>query len=421
MSDPTLQEATPLSAARYSARINFVCELAARLHTYGTTAQRLEGAITSVADKLGLECEPWANPTGLILSFSDPQRPAGESDVTRVIRLPPGENDLARLGETDRIAEAVLAGQMGLAEAHVAMAVLDEPPGTRARLLQILGYGMCAAAVAGLLRLPWLEIALAGANGLLIGCLVQLADLRPRLKEGVDVIAALVATAVTVLVASFFIPLNQNTVIIASLIVLLPGMALTNAINELSSQHLVAGSARFAGAVTTILKLGIGTVVALYVASLAGLEPQVRALRPQPAWVEWCAVALAAGAFAILFRGHRRDYPVVMAAAAGGYLISRHVGLAMGSLAGIFVAALVITVAGNAYARWLQRPGAVIRVPGIIMLVPGSASLRSLLTLLQQQDVGAGHAAILAVLNIILALVAGLLIGNLLLPSRRNL
>ena len=61
------------------------------------------------------------------------------------------------------------------------------------------------------------------------------------------------------------------------------------------------------------------------------------------------------------------------------------------------------------------------RVPGIILLVPGSASLRGLLNLIQQQDVNAGQIAVLAVLNILLALIAGLLFGNLLLPSRRNL
>ncbi|MBB1087984.1 threonine/serine exporter family protein [Lysobacter sp. SG-8] len=411
----------PLSDARYSERIRFVCELAERLHAYGTTSQRLEGAITLIAEKLQLECEPWANPTGLILTFSDPLRPPGESDVTRVIRLSPGDNDLARLVETDRVAEAVLAGDMGLQEAYAALEALDTPPAWPSRVLLAFGYCMSASAVAALLRLPWLDIGVAAINGLMIGVLVQMADLRPRLKEGMETIAALIATATTLLIASHVAPLNQNTVIIASLIVLLPGLALTNAVSELTSQHLISGSARFAGAVTTVLKLGIGTALAMYMVSLAGLDPQVRGWRPQPAWVEGAAVVVAACAFAILFRGQRRDYPVVMLAAASGYLISRHVGLALGSPVGIFLAALVITVAGNAYAQITKRPGAVIRVPGIIMLVPGSASLRGLLTLIQQQDVGAGNQALLAVFNILLSLIAGLMIGNLLLPSRRNL
>ena len=87
----------------------------------------------------------------------------------------------------------------------------------------------------------------------------------------------------------------------------------------------------------------------------------------------------------------------------------------------MFLAALVTTAAGNAYARWWNRPGAIIRVPGIIMLVPGSASLRGLLTMIQQQDMVAGQDALLAVLNTLMALMAGLLFGNLLLSARRNL
>lgn len=416
-----MQIPSPLSDASYAARIHFVIELAERLHAYGTTSQRLEGAIISVAQKLRLDCEPWSNPTGLILTFSDPLRPLGESDTTRVIRLSPGENDLHCLGETDRIAEEVLAGKLNLADAHAQMSALDLPPSRRAKAMQVFGFGLAAAAVAGLLRLPWLEIGVAGANGLFIGWLVLLSDSRPRLKEGLDAIAAMVAAGVTLLVASFVAPLNQNTVIIASLIVLLPGLALTNAMSELTSQHLVSGTARFAGALTTVMKLAVGTVIALYVANLLGLEPMVRALRPQPDWVEWMSLLMAAFAFAVLFRGHRKDYPKVMLAAAGGYLISRYAGLALGAPAGIFLAALTVTAAGNAYARWFHRPGAIIRVPGIIMLVPGSASLRGLLSLIQEQDVNVGQDAMLAVLNILLALVAGLLFGNLLLPARRNL
>ena len=411
----------PLTSASYAAKINFVVELAQRLHAYGTTAQRLEGAISAVAHKLRLECEPWSNPTGMILTFSDPQRSLGDSVTTRVIRLPPGEVDLYRLSETDRIAEDVMADRLDLAGAHAAMSALDQPPCRRTRAMQVLGFGLAATAIAGLLRLPWLDIGVAGLNGVLIGLLVQAAELRPRLREALEAIAGTLAAGVAIGVASFVAPLNQNTVIIASLIVLLPGLALTNAVNELTSQHLVSGTARFAGAVTTMLKLAVGVVIALYVADLLGLQPAIRALRPQPHWVEWGALVIAAFAFAVLFRADPRDYPKVMAAAASGYLISRYGGLAFGSPAGIFRAALVMTAAGNAYARWWHRPGAILRVPGIIMLVPGSASLRGLLELFQQQDISAGQDALLAVLNILLALIAGLLFGNLLLPARRNL
>ncbi|MFS8063355.1 MAG: threonine/serine ThrE exporter family protein [Luteimonas sp.] len=416
-----LSNGTSSNRASYAARIAFMVELAERLHAYGTTAQRLEGAINAVASKLHLGCEPWSNPTGMILTFSDPERAPGDSDTTRVIRLPPGETDLYKLCEADRIAEEVMAGRLDLASGHVALLALDRPRSANWTVMQVIAFGLALAAVAGLLRLPWLDIATAGGTGLLIGLLELAKGRYQQLKEAGDALAALLAAFIAIAVASFIAPLNLNTVIIVSLIVLLPGMTLTNAVNELTSQHLVSGTARFAGALTTVMKLAIGTAIALALAQLLGLHPQVQASRPQPDWVEWTALALAAYAFAVLFRSARRDYPLVMLAAVAGYLVSREAGAAWGSPAGIFLSALTMTAAGNGYARWVHRPGALVRVPGIIMLVPGSASLRGVLNLVQQQDVVVGQDAALAVLNILLALLAGLLFGNLLLPTRRNL
>ncbi len=410
------------SSYGYAARIAFVVELAEHLHAYGTTAQRLEGAVIEVAQKLGLDCEPWVNPTGMVLSFSDPHRPPGDSDTTRVIRMSPGEVDLYKLGEVDRITEEVVAGRLGLSEGHSALLALElRRPGWRGNLVHVLAYGMVAAGVAGLWRLPWLDLGTAALIGLLIGQLDVVTRRSKRLREASDAVAGMLAGLVAIAVAALVAPLNLNTVIIASLIVMLPGMALTNAVNELTSQHLVSGTARFAGAVTTVMKLTVGTMIALTVAQLIGLEPQVRAWRPQPDWVEWVALLVAAFAFAVLFRAGRRDYLLVMSAAICGYLISRYVGLALGASIGLFASALTITALGNGYARWANRPGAIVRVPGIIMLVPGSVALRGVLTLFQQQDVAVGQQAMLGVLNIILALLAGLIFGNLLLPARKSL
>ncbi|KGQ20824.1 Integral membrane protein [Lysobacter dokdonensis DS-58] len=409
------------ASAGYAERIDFVLEVAEHLHAYGTTAQRLEGAVTAVAQRLGLDCEPWSNPTGMILSFSDPRRPAGVSDTTRVIRLAPGDTDLYKLCEADRIAEDVMAGRVGIAQGHAQLRALSKPPTNRQRAVQVFGFGLASAAVAGLLRLPWLDIATAGLIGLVIGLIELASHNRPRLNEASDAIAGFVAGIVAIAIASLVGPLNLNTVTIAALIVLLPGMTLTNAVNELTSRHLVSGTARFAGALTTILKLTIGTVIAFKLAQHLGLHAQVRASRPQPDWVEVVAVVCGAFAFAVLFRAALRDYWVVMLSAATGYVVARFGGQMFDSHAGVFLAALVTSALGNAYARLAQRPGALVRVPGIIMLVPGSVALRGVINLVQQQNVDAGGDAALAVLNTLMALVAGLLFGNLLVTARRNL
>ena len=410
-----------MTEATYTERIAFVVDLARHLHAYGTTSQRMEAAIELVARKLALECQPWCNPTGIILSFSDPARPAGESDTTRIIRPGLGDTNLRKLCEADRIAEDVINGRTGIAAGRAALRELDRPGGRRGQLMAALGFALASAAVAAQLRLPWLDIGTAGAIGLLIGALAVAAQSRPRLHESFEALAGLLAGTVAILVSSFVGPLNLNTVIIAAVIVLLPGMTLALSTNELTSRHLVSGTARFAGALMTILSLTTGIAIAFGVAEVAGIEPQVRALRVQPEWVVWGALALAAYAFAVLFQAGRRDYPLVMGAVIAGYLISRFSGEWLGPIAGVFLAALAATAAGNAYARWFNRPGALLRLPGIIILVPGSISLRGVISLVQSQDIGAGEAAAMAALNTLMALLAGLVFGNLLMPTRRSL
>jgi uncharacterized membrane protein YjjP (DUF1212 family) len=410
-----------MTVAPYAARIDFVVNLAARLHAYGTTAQRLEGAIAAVAARLGLRCAPWSNPTGLILSFSDASRGDALADTTQVIRLEPGDVDLRKLCQADDIAERVLDGRLGIDEATAALKALDRPQGNRARALTAFSFGLTSASVAGLLRSSWADLVTSAIIGWIIGILFVMGSKRPRLAESLDAVAALIAMLLAAAVATWIMPLSLKTVIVASLIVLLPGMMLTNAVAELTSQHLVSGTARFAGAFAVLLKLTFGTVAASQAASLMGWVPR-EAVSPEipPAWVEWASLAVGCYAFAVLFKADRRDYPLVMASAALGYIVTRYGGQAFGSGAGVFLAGMTITALSNAYARWVNRPGALIRVPGIILLVPGSVGFRSL-TFVLERDVALGLDTGFLLVNLLIALVAGLLFGNLLIPARRNL
>lgn len=403
-----------------TARIDFLTELARHLHAYGTTAQRLEGALQAVAERLGVECEPWSNPTGIILSFSDPAH-FNERNMTRVVRLSPGETDLYRLAQADRIAEEVMAGRLDLAQGSAQLQALKRNPTRGWQIMRALAFGLASAAVAGLLRLPWLDIGVAAATGLAIGILALSMQHHWRLSESFEALAGMVAGGIAILVAAYIGPLNLNTVIIASLIVLLPGLALTNAVNELTSQHLVSGTARFAGALATVLKLTVGTMIALKLAQIGGIHPHIQALRPQPGWVEGAALVLGAYAFAVLFRAALRDYAIVMLAAAAGYLLSRLGDALWGNPVGIFLSAFTLTAAGNLYARYANRPGALVRVPGIILLVPGSMALRGFMSFLQSPANNAGQQAAILVLGTLLALIAGLMFGNLLAPTRRHL
>ena len=87
---------------------------------------------------------------------------------------------------------------------------------------------------------------------------------------------------------------------------------------------------------------------------------------------------------------------------------------------GILLAALVVALLGNLLGRWMRRPASLLRVPGIILLVPGALGYRTVTNVLLQSNPNPQETALYAAI-LIVALVGGLLIGNTIVPPRRYL
>jgi uncharacterized membrane protein YjjB (DUF3815 family) len=288
------------------------------------------------------------------------------------------------------------------------------------KLVSAACFGLSAAAVAVILHTGWAGVATVAAIGVLIGLLVLAASSWPNIAAASDAIGALVATFAATFVAVWVTPIEVRSVVIASLIVLLPGMTLTTAVRELSSQHLISGTARMMGAVATLLKLAFGTVAAIQLCRLFGLEPLPMPAQQVPVWTEWAAVVVAGFSFAVLFRSALRHYPIVVGAVILAYVCTQLGGEQVAPAFGVFLGALVIGAVANLYARLAHRPGALIREPGIILLVPGSVGFRTL-NFVFERDVMLGIDTAITLVTLLLAIVAGLLFGDLLVPPRRKL
>lgn len=407
-------------AEHHRARTEFVVELSRRLHNYGTSSQRLEAAVGKAAQRLGLACEIWSNPTGIIISFGGALGDQGGPENTRVLRMAPGEINLSKLCAADAIAESVLEGRMDAREGRAALKSLDRPTSLRQNILTVFCFGLTSASVAVLLRSGWAEVTVAALIGWLVGLFYTAAANKPRLAEALDALAAFAATLVAFAISHYITPLSLDSVVVASIIVLLPGLSLTTAVAELSTQQLVAGTSRFAGAIVTLLKLTFGAVAAMQIGRALGWEAGTSVAQPVAESFTWIALLAAAYAFAVLFKAALRDYPLVMGAAIFSYLVTRYSGATFGPEAGTFFSGLAIAAAGNLYARISNRPGSLIRVPGIILLVPGSTGFRSL-SFVFERDVYLGLDAAVTVITVLIALVAGLMMGNLIIRPRGNL
>jgi uncharacterized membrane protein YjjP (DUF1212 family) len=405
----------------YCAQCDFVIELARRLHQGGSTAPRLEDVINAVSRKLGLDTHIWSSPTAIIATVRPLGAGSDQQSITRVLRLEPGDIHLRRLWRFDDIAGRVVRGELTAAAGMAALEQAAQPDPIRRQWLEtVFGYLLASAGVAGLIHGSPADVGSAAVMGLMLGVLAQLTSSMPRLAATFEAVAAFLVALLTAWVAATLLPISPRTVLIAGVIVLLPGLTLTTAATEVASQHLVSGTARFAGAIAVLLKLAFGALVGTKLAQALGLDPMPAMNVLQHPWMPILSLLVSAAAFALLFRARIRDWWVVYLGATIGYASSRLAIPALGPELGLFVAAFLVTILSNLYARWANRPGATFRLPGLILLVPGSVGFKSL-TFVFEKDVFLGLDTAFSMVTMIAALVAGLLLGNSVVPARQGM
>ncbi|MGZ3474575.1 MAG: threonine/serine ThrE exporter family protein [Polyangiales bacterium] len=402
----------PESARSPEEAIAFVLELGRALHAYGASTPRLEGVLGMVAGRLGIEARFYATPTALLVGIGPPR-----DGRTALVRVDPGEIDLDKMSRLYDVAVAAAEGLLSPRDgkARIAAILSDKPRGSAP--LTVLCHGLAAATTAVFLSGGAREIGLAGGIGLVVGTIALL----PARGQGIAApLASTVASALATLGAAHLGPAAPFLVTLAAVIFLLPGLALTTAMNELATKNLAAGSARLAGAFAQLLAIGFGLALGGHIA--ARFAPKIVA-PPQVSWplpVLAAAVVLSAIAAATLMRARPRDFGWIMSACAIAFFGARVGASALGPQLGTFVGAFLLALASNAFARAEHRPVAITLVPALLLLVPGSLGLRGVFSLLGRDVVG-GVSGAFEMAMVSIALVAGLLVANVVLPNRHHL
>ncbi len=412
---PQSQGSDALSDAQRQ-RHAFVLELGQALHAYGTPAHQLEDALERVSARLGLQGQFFSTPTSILAAFG----PMGDQRVS-LLRVQPGVVELGKLAEIDGVAGAVLRGQCALVEGSRRLAQVVASPKRYGVVTFVLAHSVASAAAARFFNGALIDLAVASVIGTLVG-LISVWCLRHRETSRVLEPLAALATALVAGVAAWLIPgLSVYVVTVASLIALVPGLTLTLAMTELATRNLVSGTARLMSAILIFLELGFGVALGQQIAALLGAAPAMpAALGALPWWTEALSLVIAPLAFAVLFDARRRDLLPILGAGITAYLGARAGGVLFGPQLGACFGALAVASLSNLAARWLDRPASVLLVPGILLLVPGSIGFKSMTAMLARDVLGGVDTAFSMIL-VAMAIVAGLLFANVLVPPRRAL
>ena len=372
----------------------------------------LEERVLALADAFGLAgAEVSVTPTLVEVSLGLLPRQRSYS-----LRVRPTPVDLDAIGRLDGFVQEVLDGRLGVDDALAALRGIQSRPLRRPWPILLAAYGLAGVALTPLLGGGWREAAAAAVVGLVVGAIVLSTGRTARAEPMVAPIAAVAASFGAALLVRIGFDASPDVVTFAALVTLLPGMTLTIGMQELSTQHLQSGVANTASALVQLLGLAFGVAVGRSIAT--NWFGAVEAAVPTPAsfGTQLAAAVLAALAFTVTLRARTRD-AVVMIGAACLAVAANEVGSnVFGNEAAAFVAAVVIGVTGGLVGARLRRSALVFIVPGVLLLVPGSAGFSSVLQLLTDQTVS-GITAGFDTFVTAMSIAYGLMVATVLLPG----
>jgi uncharacterized membrane protein YjjP (DUF1212 family) len=384
--------------------------MARELHRAGIATDAIEQTLSDLAGSIGLEAQIFALPTHISISVG----PDWDQHTVNM-RLEPGRISLRKIALLNEIYDALRRNDFDYAHAAQLVAEVDDRWPGLSPWFEVPALALIAVGVALILGGGPREILVAALIGLCTGLLGALSHNLPLVARLFDVVAAFVATVIVGLFVRFAGPTNVYVSIVAGIVVLLPGYSLTLALHELANDFLVAGVARLGKVLAVLLALGVGAFLALAIMPWLLSTGNVQ---PHPVSAIWWFVAsicLAVG-MSIELDARVRDFAWVFGASFMALLTTHVLGGTSAHAVSAFLAAFIVGIVANLGARYLRVPQAIMLVPALLVLVPGSLSYESVLFAFQANlntALTLGANAIFAAIQ----LVAGLLLSQLLLPA----
>ncbi|MBX3229850.1 MAG: threonine/serine exporter family protein [Labilithrix sp.] len=409
---------------------DYLLELGVFLASYGCPSYRLEDVIRQVAEAEGQRAEPFALPTGLFLRVTGPDGHGHQ--VHRMSRVRDWGVDLARLTLIDEIFSAVVDRKASIEEARARIREAISLPHPWSKPLVFCATVVLSGAVAVFFQGGLVDVFVAAVVGAVI------AGSRVALSSGTkgtarrnarlllsDFLGGLVAAACAGLAVMLWPEARPMVIVPAGAISLFPGMTFTTGVAEVAQKNIVAGGARLVEAAVTLLLIFFG------VALMDGLADALRV--EVPSWIAttapvglgiaWQAGALAVSsvAFAALFQVPWRWLWASVASSATGWIVAALlVRLHFPGHVAAFCAALAVCILANALARATNRPAQLFQLPGMMLLVPGSVGFLSLGDYFEGKVLD-GNARVFSMMLAGAALVIGVLVANVVVPSRKLL
>ncbi|TKG91948.1 threonine/serine exporter family protein [Puteibacter caeruleilacunae] len=348
-------------------KYKFIVQLGKALHTYGVPSYKSEMYLKDVAEKKGIQASFMDSPTWINYVFYEED----EQTYSHVESVLPGELNLGALSRIVEVANKLVAGDINFEQARDDIESIKTAPIGYSSIIELIAFMTSAGAFSVILDTSWTSSIAAG----FVGGIVYLVTIWSRysvyVRSTLESMVALVATIVTGILSLYFDQINISMTILASIIVFIPGLSITSALEEITARNLVSGTAKLFDALVSLFKQFFGVVLGLAILPLfVKLNPQP-VINDIPHWVDYPAMVLMTASLTPAFKIRPKD---VFLCVVVGFLsfFSTTLFAFAGILVSIFIGTLVSVSVSKLFSKLTKSPRLVFLIPGIIMLVPGS-------------------------------------------------
>ena len=280
----------------------------------------------------------------------------------------------------------------------------------------VIGYSILTMGLCLILHPAPRDVAAAASLGALVGHCARFGMRHSSLHILLPILASFSVAALSALGVKYELTAAGLPALVASLVVFIPGAALTTAVLELAAGQMVSGSSRLVSGLVQLTLLAFGI--------LAGIEavgvPSGRVFSsPEHVWGDWApwlGVLVFAIGVMIAHSAPPRSFLGLLIVLYAAWTAQVFGNAVFGGYVSALIGAMVMTPA----AVWVSRlphamPANASFLPGFWLLVPGALGLIGLTQLAGNSN--AGTQDLVATAVTIFAVAVGVLMGTLLLAG----
>ncbi|HJV44850.1 MAG TPA: threonine/serine exporter family protein [Bacillota bacterium] len=221
----------------------------------GAETYRVEDTMERIAASYGIKnTHSFVTPTGIIFSIDG-------MEPTKLIRIVNRSTDLHKVTLVNSISRRISEGEIPPGMAHQMLKEVESTSNTYPLLLQIAAAAISSGCFLIMFEGEWVDFLPAMVcGGIGYSCILYFQRL-VQIKFFAEFIASLLIGLLSVLLVGIGIGKELDKIIIGSVMPLVPGLLITNAVRDLMAGHLVSGLSKGAEAFLTSFAIGTGIAV----------------------------------------------------------------------------------------------------------------------------------------------------------------